>query len=48
MDFAARIATYATSIAAGIHSIPEVRALEGLSARPAGDPEAVAPNVEGL
>lgn len=48
MDFAARIQTYAQSIAAGIHSTQEVRALEGLPAAPAAQPEPVAPNVEGL
>jgi HK97 family phage portal protein len=48
MDFAARIATYAESIAAGIHSVGEVRALEGLPPTPAAQPEPVNANVEGL
>jgi HK97 family phage portal protein len=48
MDFASRIATYAQSIAAGIHSVPEVRAMEGLPAEQAANPEPVSPNVEGL
>jgi hypothetical protein len=48
MDFAARISTYAQSVAAGIHSVGEVRALEGLPATAPADPAAVAPNVEGL
>lgn len=48
MNFASRIATYAESIAAGIHSVAEVRALEGLPAAPEAVPDPVAPNVEGL
>lgn len=48
MDFAGRINTYATSIAAGIHSVAEVRAMEGLDPDPAPDPVPVSPNVEGL
>lgn len=48
MDAAGRIAMYAESIAAGIHNVREVRALEGLPDVPAADPEPVAPNVEGL
>lgn len=48
MDFAARIATYAQSIAAGIHSVSEVRALEGMPATPDAAPLAVSPNVEGM
>jgi HK97 family phage portal protein len=48
MDFAARIATYAQSIAAGVHSIEEVRAMEGLPPAPSPNPEPVAPNVEGI
>ena len=48
MDFAGRIDTYATSLAAGIHTLPEVRALEGLPAAPNPAPVPVSPNVEGL
>jgi HK97 family phage portal protein len=48
MDFASRVSTYAQSIAAGIHTTAEVRALEGLQAHPAAQPEPVAPNVEGI
>jgi HK97 family phage portal protein len=48
MDFAARVDAYAASLAAGIHTVGEVRALEGLPQTPAGDPDPVAPNVEGL
>lgn len=48
MDFAGRIDAYAVSIAAGIHSPAEVRALEGLPAVPVADPVAIVPNVEGL
>lgn len=48
MDFASRIDTYATSIAAGIHTPEEARALEGLSVQPVAVPEPISPNVEGL
>jgi HK97 family phage portal protein len=48
MDFASRIATYAQSIAAGIHSVAEVRAMEGLPATPEAAPIPVAANVEGI
>lgn len=48
MDFAARIATYAQSIAAGIHTVAEVRALEGMSPSSSSEPVAVAPNAEGI
>lgn len=48
MDFASRIATYAQSIGAGIHSVAEVRAMEGLPAMPEAAPEPVSANVEGI
>ena len=48
MDFAARIDTYATSLAAGIHTVAEVRSLEGLPVTPARVPVPIEPNVEGL
>jgi HK97 family phage portal protein len=48
MDFASRVATYAQSLSAGIHSIAEVRALEGLPPAPAAQPDPVSPNVEGM
>jgi HK97 family phage portal protein len=48
MDFAGRITAYAASIAAGIHTPAEVRALEGLPVVPAADPAPITPNVEGL
>ena len=48
MDQAGRISLYAASIAAGIHTPEEARALEGLPAAPAAVPVPVSPNVEGL
>lgn len=48
MDFATRIDTYAASIAAGIHTPAEARALEGLPAQPVAQPVPIQPNVEGL
>lgn len=48
MDFAGRIDAYATSIAAGVHTPAEVRAIEGLTATPEPNPVPIAPNVEGL
>lgn len=48
MDFAGRIDAYAQSIAAGIHTPAEVRALEGLAAVPEPNPVPIEPNVEGL
>ncbi len=44
MDLAGRMEAYASSIAAGIHTADEVRALEGLSATA----DAIQPNVTGL
>jgi phage portal protein BeeE len=48
MEFAERIATYATSIAAEIHTPAEARALEGLPNTPDSDLVPISPNVEGL
>jgi phage portal protein BeeE len=48
MEFAERIGTYATSIAAGIHTPEEARALEGLANVPNSDLVPISPNVEGL
>lgn len=48
MDFSGRITAYAESIAAGIHTAAEVRALEGLPATPVAEPVAINPNVEGI
>jgi hypothetical protein len=48
MDFASRVATYAGSIAAGIHTVAEVRALEGLPTVPEREPVPVDTNVEGI
>jgi len=48
MDFSSRISTYAASIAAGIHTPEEARALEGLPVTPVAVPEAISPNVEGI
>jgi len=48
MDFAARIDTYAASIGAGIHTVEEIRTLEGLPTPAVAAPEPVSPNVEGL
>jgi HK97 family phage portal protein len=48
MDLAARITTWATSIAAGIHTPAEVRALEGLPVTPDPDPVSIQPAIEGL
>lgn len=47
-DFAGRIDTLAASIAAGIHTAAEARALEGLPPAGSPTPEPIAPNVEGL
>lgn len=48
MSLADQIAVYGESLAAGIHELPEVRALLGLA--PTGDPRPVpvSPNVEGI
>lgn len=48
MDFANRVATYSASIAAGIHTTQEVRALEGLPAVPDAQPVPIDMNVEGI
>jgi phage portal protein BeeE len=48
MEFAERIGTYATSIAAGIHTTREARALEGLPDQPDSDLVPISPNVDGL
>ena len=48
MEQAERIATYATSIGAGIHTPAEARALEGLPELPDSDLVPISPNVEGL
>lgn len=48
MEFAERIGTYATSIAAGIHTPEEARALEGLPNVANSDLVPISPNVEGL
>ena len=48
MDFPGRIDTYATSIAAGIHTTAEVRALEGLPADTGAALDPIQPNVGGL
>ena len=48
MDYASRIATYSEALNAGIYSLAEVRALEGLSAQPDPEPRAILPNVEGI
>lgn len=48
MDFPGRIAAYADSVAAGIHTPAEVRALEGLPSVADPTPTPIAPNVEGL
>jgi HK97 family phage portal protein len=48
MDFASRVETYAGSIAAGIHTVAEVRALEGLPTQPDPAPVPIDANVEGI
>lgn len=48
MDLAQRMSTYGTALAAGVYSINEVRALEGLPVTPDADPVPVQPNVEGI
>ncbi len=48
MEQAERITTYATSIGAGIHTVAEARALEGLPPLPDSDLVPISPNVEGL
>jgi phage portal protein BeeE len=48
MDFPGRIETYAASIAAGIHTTAEVRALEGLPADLNAVPDPIQANVGGL
>jgi phage portal protein BeeE len=48
MDMPSRIDTYAKSIAAGIHTPAEARALEGLPAVSDATPVPISPNVEGL
>lgn len=48
MDLPLRIATYSESLAAGIHTLSEIRALEGLPRVPETDPIPLDPNVTGL
>jgi HK97 family phage portal protein len=48
MDFASRVSTYAQSIAAGIHTVAEARALEGLPSTPDPAPVPIDSNVEGI
>jgi hypothetical protein len=48
MDFASRVATYSASIGAGIHTVAEVRALEGLPTTPEAAPVPIDANVEGI
>jgi phage portal protein BeeE len=48
MDQAGRVATYGAALDAGIYTVAEVRALEGLPVIPDPVPQPVTPNVEGL
>jgi phage portal protein BeeE len=48
MDQAGRVATYTAALGAGIYTVNEVRALEGLPVVPDATPQPVTPNVEGL